>query len=131
MVPLLEEWENDVLQVISNKKPKGTIALDFDGVLHSYEEGWNGPIPKEEPINGSIKFVADLFELGYNVVIFSCRAKTEKGKTGIANWLRKYHFPEMEILYEKPEALLYIDDKGCRFDGSFLKALNFVKKVGQ
>ena len=125
-----------MLQIISNKNSnknsnKETIALDFDGVLHSYANGWTGPVPKDPPIEGSLKFVADLFELGYNVVVFSCRAETKRGKDGITNWLQENHFPLMDISHEKPQAILYIDDHGFRFDGSFSKALNFVKKVGQ
>ena len=56
-----------MLKVSSNKK---TIALDFDGVLHSYKQGWTGDTPEDPPNEGANKFVRDLLGLGYEVVIY-------------------------------------------------------------
>lgn len=108
--------------VVSSKK---TIALDFDGVLHSYKSGWTGNIPKDEPVDGSLNFVKKLLE-NYNVIIFSSRAKTKEGKDGIKQWLSEHEFPSLEVSFEKPEAVLYIDDRGFRFTGDFEKVLDFL-----
>ena len=118
-----------MLQVSSKKNTEKTIALDFDGVIHSYTSGWTGPVPKDPPVEGVLSFIASLFELGYNVVIFSCRASTKSGRNGITKWLKDNSFPEIEVFYEKPQADLYVDDNGFRFDGNFAKTLNFIKRL--
>lgn len=106
------------------------IALDFDGVLHSYTSGWTGEIPTDSPVSGSVDFVNNLISLGYKLYIFSCRAKYKLGVSGIKDWLNKYGFPESKITVtnEKPEADIYIDDRGFRFEGNFEEALKFVKE---
>lgn len=115
-----------MLKISSSKKK--TISLDFDGVLHSYKQGWNGPVPKEDPVEGAQDFVKYLRKKGYEVVIFSSRAKTKEGREGIASWLEKHDFPSLEAMNKKPEALLYIDDRGYRFEGEFDSLKRFIDK---
>ena len=105
-----------MLKVYSSEKKK-TIALDFDGVLHSYKQGWTGYAPEDPPVDGSLDFIHFLQDEGYEVVIFSSRAKNKKGKDGIEKWLSDNDFPKISVYHEKPEALLYVDDRGFRFSG--------------
>lgn len=113
-----------MLKVSSNKLK--TIALDFDGVLHSYKT-WDGDIPKNSPVDGALSFVNDLVDMGYEVVIFSSRAKNETGKKGISDWLEKHDFPKLKVHHDKPAAELYVDDRGYRFDGDFSEVRKFIK----
>ena len=110
---------------ISNKK-SSTIALDFDGVLHSYKSGWTGYEPIDAPVDGALEFVKLLLSKDFKVVIFSSRADTEAGKTGIKNWLKEHNFPAIDVFIEKPHADLYIDDRGFRFSGNFDEVINFI-----
>lgn len=111
-----------------------TIAVDFDGVIHSYESGWQGAtnIP-DPPVPGAMEFLAYLCNdsVGVDVVIFSSRAKTWRGRAAIRDWLWKYSDEEWQAGYAyrgiesikitatKPAAVVYIDDRGHRFEGTF------------
>jgi len=114
-----------VLRVIAVKNKK-TISLDFDGVLHEYVE-WDGPKPKNPPTKGALEFVKDVQSAGYEIIIHSCRARTKAGRGGITKWLEENNFPKIKVQYEKPQAVLYIDDNAYRFTGKFDKTLEFIK----
>ena len=68
------------------------VVLDFDGVIHSYKSGWKG-------------------------AAVSARSATTEGQTAIRDWLKKYNIPVVEIMAEKPPALVYADDRAICFDG--------------
>ena len=121
-----------MLVVISKKvkKDMSTIAIDFDGVLHSYTSGWTGYQPCDAPNDGAQEFINDIISMGHKVIIFSSRASTKIGKKGIEDWLDKHDFPILEITDKKPEAVLYVDDRGFRFEGDFSKVVDFVKNKG-
>jgi hypothetical protein len=108
-----------------------TVALDFDGVLHSYIKGFTGLIPKDPPVPGAQKFVEDLILNGYDVVIFSHRAVEPEGQVGIQGWLQKWDFPEnIAITATKPAAICYVDDRAFRFEGDFRQAFRFIESEG-
>jgi len=117
-----------MLSVFSGKKKdeKKSISLDFDGVIHSYTNGWTGETPEDSPVSGSLDFVKELIDMGYEVVVHSARAQTKGGKEGIRKWLNEHKFPDIEVSLEKPHAELYVDDRGFRFEGKFEKVLNFI-----
>ena len=110
------------------KKDKKTIALDFDGVLHTYESGWNGPMPKDPPVKGSQEFVQKLIDKKYEVVIFSTRANTKKGKEGIEKWLKENNFPKLKVTNKKAHAEVYVDDRAINFKGNFKNILEKIEK---
>jgi len=107
-----------------------TVAIDFDGVLYSYTTGWHGPagLP-DPPVEGGLAFVEELLYNGYKVVIHSSRAVREAGAVAIESWLVEHGFPvsDMSIEPVKPKAILYIDDRAFRFEGSFAAALDFLE----
>ncbi len=61
----------------------------------------------------------------------------ERGPTlaeeGVRGWLSHWGFPdelvECKITHKKLHAELFIDDRGFRFDGDFLKVLDFIENV--
>lgn len=99
-----------------------TIALDFDGVIHSYVRGWTGPVPSDPPVPGARAAIAKLRET-YRVVIFTCRALTQDGIIGIRAWLGQHGIEVDEVTAIKPHAMLYVDDRGMRFTGSWENVL--------
>lgn len=113
----------NIVDSVEGRERKVRIALDFDGVLHSYRSGYTGEIPMDEPVEGAQLFCEMLLERGYEVVIFTTRAhpnlaktqynrfvelarQNEEGKwesmgnkgltlgvVGIRQWLRHHGFP--------------------------------------
>ena len=111
-----------------------TIAVDFDGVIHSYTSGWQGAhVISDPPVFGAIGFLSHFCEdsVPVNVVIFSSRAKTWRGRRAIRTWLRKHSgsywqenwqyqgIESIKVTAVKPAAVVYIDDRAQRFEGEF------------
>lgn len=72
------------------KKPfKPILALDFDGVIHSYTSGWKGPrtIP-DEPVDGALEFIVVALER-FDVQIYSSRSRYIGGRRAMRRWLIK------------------------------------------
>lgn len=108
-----------------------TIAVDFDGVIHRYDSPWkNAHTIPDYPVDGAIFWLSDMLQ-HFDVVIFSTRCKTWRGRRAVRKWLQRYGgnlyyetmgFPGIEdvkLSYEKPPALVYLDDRAMRFEGSF------------
>lgn len=97
-----------------------TVVFDFDGVIHSYDSGWQG-IDKitDLPVEGIGKALKDIHDAGYKIVIVSTRCATEVGRTAIINWLKMYNLLDYidDVCKEKPPAIVYIDDRAICFDG--------------
>lgn len=102
---------------------KKLVAIDFDGVLYSFSSGWTGTddLP-DPPVKGAIKWLLRLVgTMKYDVVIFSCRNKSWRGRKAIKQWLVKYGFPKeflrlLSFPKTKPAGLL-IDDRCICFNG--------------
>ena len=105
-----------------------TIALDFDGVLHSYTSGWKGAdrIP-DPPVPGMADACHRLKADGFNLIVISTRACSTYGLSAMRIWLRENGFPPMQIYADKQPAELYVDDRGLRFEGDASALLAFVK----
>lgn len=112
-------------------KRKPIICLDFDGVIHSYTSGWQGArsIP-DPPVEGALVFMARALDLGYDVVIHSSRARYWGGIRAMRQWLKQVSgmlwYDTMQTGLEsvrfvrwKPPAVVTIDDRAIRFDGTF------------
>lgn len=97
-----------------------TIAIDFDGVIHAYDRGWQDGEVYGEPVPGAFDAMRKLQEHGYNIVIYTCRSNVD-GKVG--QWLIDHIPGDMEIpevvTNRKPIAIAYIDDRGIRFENNW------------
>lgn len=110
---------------------RSTIAVDFDGVIHSYKSGWQGrsKIP-DPPVEGAIEWLWQLVQC-YNVAIVSSRASTFWSRWAMRRWLRRhsgnlyYETPggvgieSVRITNRKVPAIVYLDDRALRFEGTF------------
>lgn len=111
---------------------KPIICLDFDGVVHSYASGWKGArnIP-DAPVDGALMFMLRALHEGYDVVIHSSRGRYWGGISAMRRWLKGhagalwYDTPagvgleDVRFTRWKPPALVTIDDRAIRFDGTF------------
>jgi len=70
-----------------------TICLDFDGVLHRYDSGWQGVrVIPDPPTDGAIDFLLQLLAEGWDVAIFSTRSTQWGGRRAMKRWLRSVAF---------------------------------------
>jgi len=122
--------ESEVETEISNLNvPPGlenelkNIAIDFDGVIHTFDKGWYDGTCYGEPIRGSLEAIKELSQK-WNIIIFTAKVRADRplvnGKTGmelVKEWLEKHDVLQYidEITSEKPRAEYYIDDKGITF----------------
>lgn len=100
-------------EIASNVNEKGeTIALDFDGVIHSYTSGWTGKVPKDPPMPGIEKALKQLIEDGWILKILSTRPKKY-----INDWLKKHNLDQYisGVYNTKIPAQIYLDDRGVHF----------------
>lgn len=109
-----------------------TVAVDFDGVIHSYTSPWiNAHTIPDPPVDGAILWLLTMVDR-FDVVIFTTRAKTWRGRRAVRAWLK--HHADVGMWYDTPAgagiervfvtdqkvpALVYIDDRAWRFEGRF------------
>lgn len=106
---------------------KKLVCLDFDGVLHSYKSGWQGPrnIP-DPPVEGAIDWLIKLlyWDDSLRVCVYSSRSKYLGGRRAMKRWLTKHGLTleslrEIEFPTKKPAAWVTIDDRAIVFKGKF------------
>ena len=103
---------------------KNNIAIDFDGVIHTFNKGWYDGTCYGRPIKDSLSAIKKISKKN-KIIIFSSKVKPDrplvKGRSGydlVVAWLKKYKFYKYisEITHEKPRAKFYIDDKAIKFN---------------
>lgn len=99
---------------------KYTSAADFDGVIHSYTSPWvSAETIPDPPVPGAIEWLNEISKT-FRVVIFTTRGKEPEGRIAVAEWLTDHGyqcFPK-DVTALKPPALVYVDDRAFRFDGT-------------
>ena len=103
---------------------KGSVSLDFDGVINSYSSGYSQYVVSDPPVSGSFAFIRKIVNAGYEVYIFSTRNSDDAGKKLIFNWLKKhgleeFYLSKLKFPSNKPIAKIYIDDRAWQFRGTF------------
>jgi len=114
---------------------KPILCLDFDGVIHSYERGWQGGDIYGTVTPGFFEWASEA-KKHFQLVIYSSRSKDADGKTAMWSWLKhqwgswRHHgagqehpdpivYDEFEFAHEKPPAFLTIDDRALTFRGNW------------
>ena len=97
------------------------------GVINSYRSGFTTPqaIP-DPPVPGVLEWISENAN-AFKFVICSARAAHHGGAKAIEQWLDRHgfrHLVSKGVLTVskdgvKPPAILYIDDRGYRFEGTF------------
>lgn len=90
---------------------KRTIAIDFDGVIHAYSEGFRDGSVYDDPVPGAIAAIKKLERKGYRVVVFTARDDLN----AVEDWLAERFKIPPPITNLKPRAIAYIDDHAIRF----------------
>lgn len=127
---LIEESDLDELITDCRSESGGifppTVAIDFDGVISSYDRGYLGEHLFGDPVPGVQDATKKLQDMGFKVVIFTVRAENPSIRkyledNGIAYdainenpWARVPHQVSGKI-----PADVYIDDRAIHFDGDW------------
>jgi hypothetical protein len=100
-----------------------TLAIDFDGVLHSYSKGWNDGTIYDSPVPGAMDALHRLMR-DHAVFILTARHTAD-----VAKWLEGHGFTctlrhdgkfwnrrgVLLVTDRKLPAAFYIDDRALRF----------------
>lgn len=116
------------------KKGEGkTLAVDFDGVIHGYSNGWQNGIIYDAPVPGAKEALEKLDSEGYTILIYSTRCNEEYWEDGdnrvedVKNYLDLHQIPYTSIhTGGKPKATMYIDDRAISFQGNWSDTLDTV-----
>lgn len=112
------------------------IGIDFDGVIHNDNKGFHDGTIYGDAIEGALESIKELSKK-YNIIVFTAKAKPDRplinGKSGIElvrEWLKKNGIEKYvkEITAEKPRAIIYIDDKGYRFN-NWKETITFINSI--
>lgn len=115
---------------MSSDAKKYTVAVDFDGVIHSYTSPWvDARTIPDPPVPGAIHWLFRTIQ-HFEVAIFSTRNFQEGGISAMRDWLRLHAdalwaepgpgyrgLEDITFPLVKPAALIYLDDRALRFDG--------------
>ena len=114
----------------------GVIAIDFDNVLHINDKGFHDGTCYGNAVDGAIESVKKIAEK-FRIVIYTFKGHPKRplvgGKDGVElvwDWLRKHKIDSYveSVVWGKPNALVYIDDKGYRFE-NWNDTLKFISKI--
>lgn len=117
-------------QRVAPQKP--VLCLDFDGVIHSCESGWQGAeIVGDMPVRGAFEFILDALQ-HFRVAIFSSRSNQPGGMEAMRGWFALHALAEIgeqddaywvieevEWVTEKPAAFVTLDDRAITFMGKW------------
>lgn len=122
---------------IFNRDEEKVIAIDFDGVIHDNNKGYHDGTIYGDPIPGAIQSIRQLSDMGFIIKVFTCKCHPDRplvdNKTGtdlVTEWLEEHTLLECveEVVWGKPHAAVYIDDKGYRFE-NWQNTLKFVEAI--
>jgi hypothetical protein len=136
-----------ILKIMKTKKKKEyrpTVAIDFDGVIHAYREGWCGAdVVDDEPVGytiarsgitfTAIDWLESLVDSGkLDVCIFSSRNSQKGGIEAMKgflldNGMHSEVLAEIDFPKKKPSAHVLIDDRCLPFTGHFFTVDQILK----
>jgi hypothetical protein len=106
---------------------KKELCFDFDGVIHSYTNGWNGVDLALDPPVKEIKETIDILKENYKITIYSSRCSHEAGIKCISDYCKEHNIHYDKISNIKPPAFLTIDDRCICFDGESFALIEKIK----
>lgn len=93
-----------------NSNTTNKVCFDLDGVLCEETK----PYRKAKPIWKGIHLLNDFKKRKYKIIIYTSRRERDKKLT--KEWLKKYKIKYDKLIFNKPKANFYIDDKAFKFN---------------
>lgn len=90
------------------------IAIDFDDTIHNPHDRLKG-YKMGQPIKGAVEAIRQLRTMGHHIIIFPTWADTELKRQAIIDWLTYFGIQFDDVTSTKPEADVYLDDRGVHF----------------
>lgn len=123
---------------------KPTLLIDFDGVIHSYDRGWQNGVIYGTVIPGFFAWTEEATKL-FRLAVYSSRCSSKEGMVAMYEWFHeraKTYFDTvtatfgkcdfsfalqrgasepviLEFVSRKPAAFLTIDDRAVQFRGDW------------
>lgn len=109
---------------------KPILAVDFDGVVHSYEKGWQNGEIYGTLVPGFLAWSVAAAR-HFRLVVYSSRSKSAEHREAMKAWMRRQvverlmpneidrWLAEFDFAAEKPPAFLTIDDRAIQFRGDW------------
>lgn len=91
-----------------------TLCIDLDFTICTHA----GDYAEAEPMPGAVEALAKLRAAGWIVVLHTARHFNHWQAT--IEWLGEHEIPYDHIVFGKPPARYYIDDRGIQFNGDWL-----------
>ena len=99
-----------------------TIAVDLDGVIHSFHKGWHDGTLYGYVIDGAQKEIKRLQDEKYIIMIFTTRTNFKD----IKKWLSEKGINNVEVTNIKPkDAIAFIDDRAIRFENNWSSIVKY------
>lgn len=103
------------------KEHKYSIAVDFDGVVHSYRSPFTENAAIDPPTTGAIEWLT-LMAQHFNIIIHTTRGKNAEGQYLVRRYLLDHGLSGeivdwLDVTNVKHPALIYLDDRALRFNG--------------
>lgn len=107
-----------------------SICIDFDGVVHSYEDGWQDGKIYGHVLPGFFEWAVKA-KAQFKLVIYSSRSHTEEGNRLMQSWIQReletwskgnssvLSIQDFFFATAKPPAWVYIDDRAITFRGNW------------
>jgi len=90
------------------------IAVDFDGVIHKYSDGWKDGLIYDEPMDGAVDTIKRLQAEDFTIVV--CTAREDSNLPLVRHWLESVcGLNDILVTNIKVPAMAYIDDRAIRF----------------
>lgn len=121
------------------------VSVDFDGVIHNADKGWQGGTVYGDPMPGALQALRELMDK-HPVFIMTARPDLEP----VAQWLSRLGFETMTqdaadenakkrwhtrgillVTNAKLPAIAYIDDKGFGFEGWHEDVVDWVNRTAE
>lgn len=103
------------------------LCLDFDGVIHSYEKGWQDGKIYGSATPGFFEWLEEALQ-HFQICVYSARSRNLAGIAMMRSWLEREEHrcrgtasltSTLTFASSKPSAFLTLDDRALRFTGNW------------